>query len=134
MLWFYSLDTQIFSHHHSWRRKCKCLGKKKDSLMIATVSLTFLNGARILKTISEYHILKEHLKLYFFFYFFLIVWLLVDFNHFKTYIFFSLNFEIVCCDTKSYLRFKCMIRSLTSKKTGICVQVIRWHKQSGFNL
>lgn len=49
--------------------------------------------------------------------------------------FFSLNFKIVCCDIKSYLRFKCMIRSLNrEKKTGICVQVIRWHKQSGFNL
>lgn len=72
--------------------------------------------------------------MYLFLFIFKIVWLLVDFNHLKAYIFFSLNFKIVCCDTKSYLRFKSMIRSLTRKKTGIYVQVIRWHKQSGFNL
>lgn len=36
---------------------------KEESLMIFTASLTFLNGARILKTVSEYHILIEHLKL-----------------------------------------------------------------------
>lgn len=61
--------------------------------------------------------------------------LLVDFNHLKAYIFLSLNFKIDCHDTKSSFRFQPMIRSLTrGKKTGICVQVIRWHKQSGFNL
>lgn len=59
----------LFTRHSDFlsspflKEKCKCVGKKKDSLMIATVSLTFLNGARILKTISEYHILLERLKL-----------------------------------------------------------------------
>lgn len=104
----------------------------------ASVSLLFLNGPTMLKKILSTMFLQTNLNylIVLFPVAFKTLWLLVDFNILKHTLFLPLNFKIVCCDTKSSLRFKHVIRSLTSRgwETGIYVQVIRWHKQSGFNL